>query len=249
MKLKNLSVLLTTILVSSMVLGCAKSNNSSSGSTDSNVIYGQVTSVSDDAITINVGTMKEMGDKPDGNQKREKSSEQSSDNNETKSENNKPDGMQSMLDFTDESKTISISGSTTISKQQMGRGNQNMGQPGNQPPQGDNNGNTPPEKPSDSNDSDSDNSKDSSGDNKIANSNQSSGSNETTETKQTDTNNGETKNRNKNNNQETEIISLSDISEGDTVKITLDSSGKAIDITVISMGQPQQSGLQPGNQT
>lgn len=111
MKSKVLSILLTTILVSSLVVGCGKSNNnSSSSSSDSNVIYGQVTSVSDDSITINVGTMKEMSDKPDVD------SNNSSANHETKSENGKPDGMPSMLDLTDESKTIKVSSRTTISK-------------------------------------------------------------------------------------------------------------------------------------
>ena len=109
MKSKVLSILLTTILVSSLVVGCGKSNSSSSSS-DSNVIYGQVTSVSDDSITINAGTMKEMSDKPDVD------SNNSSANNETKSENGKPDGMPSMLDLTDESKTIKVSSRTTISK-------------------------------------------------------------------------------------------------------------------------------------
>ena len=110
MKSKVLSILLTTILVSSLVVGCGKSNSSSSSSSDSNVIYGQVTSVSDDSITINAGTMKEMSDKPDVD------SNNSSVNNETKSENGKPDGMPSMLDLTDESKTIKVSSRTTISK-------------------------------------------------------------------------------------------------------------------------------------
>ena len=57
MKSKISSILLTTILVSSLAVGCGKSNSSSSSSSDSNVIYGQVTSVSDDSTTINVGTM------------------------------------------------------------------------------------------------------------------------------------------------------------------------------------------------
>ena len=56
MKSKVLSILLTTILVSSLVVGCGKSNSSSSSSSDSNVIYGQVTSVSDESITIKVSS-------------------------------------------------------------------------------------------------------------------------------------------------------------------------------------------------
>lgn len=119
-------------------------------------VYGEVTAVSEDSITIKVGTMKQM-EKPDG------------------------EGTPSMLDLTDEEKEIKITDDTVIVRSSRG------GMAGG--PQG--NGGAPDMQ------------------------------------------------------QETEEISLSDISEGDTVAITYDEDGNAAKITVISMEMGGQMG-QPG---
>ena len=176
MKKKYIAILLGITLGMTTLVGCSGTNTSESstiqesqsvtGATENSDktvseaetadVYGEVTAVSEDSITIKVGTMKQM-EKPDG------------------------EGTPSMLDLTDEEKEIKITDDTVIVRSSRG------GMAGG--PQG--NGGAPDMQ------------------------------------------------------QETEEISLSDISEGDTVAITYDEDGNAAKITVISMEMGGQMG-QPG---
>lgn len=164
----------STTQESQSVTGATETSDKTVSEAETADVYGEVTAVSEDSITIKVGTMKQM-EKPDG------------------------EGTPSMLDLTDEEKEIKITDDTVIVRSSMG------GMAGG--PQG--NGGTPPEMP------------DNSG-------------------------NGGAPDMQ----QETEEISLSDISEGDTVAITYDEDGNAAKITVISMemgGQMGQPGGGPGS--
>lgn len=141
---------------SQSVTGATENSDKTVSEAETADVYGEVTAVSEDSITIKVGTMKQM-EKPDG------------------------EGTPSMLDLTDEEKEIKITDDTVIVRSSRG------GMAGG--PQG--NGGAPDMQ------------------------------------------------------QETEEISLSDISEGDTVAITYDEDGNAAKITVISMEMGGQMG-QPG---
>ena len=210
MKKKYIAILLGLTLGMTTLAGCSGTSTSTNSTTqesqsvtetsDKTVseaetadVYGEVTAVSEDSITIKVGTMKQM-EKPDG------------------------EGTPSMLDLTDEEKEIKITDDTVIVRSSMG------GMAGG--PQG--NGGTPPEKPESN--SDSSDSSDSSGNN----------NSQPPEMPDNSGNGGVPDMQ-----QETEEISLSDISEGDTVAITYDEDGNAAKITVISMEMGGQMG-QPG---
>ena len=77
MKRNHVAIALGIIMGASLLSGCSSTSNSSS--TDSGTIYGEVSEVSDDGITIEVGTLKEDS-KPD-----EKSDEENSDSTTTDS--------------------------------------------------------------------------------------------------------------------------------------------------------------------
>ena len=270
MKKKYIAILLGITLGMTTLVGCSRTNTSESstiqesqsvtGATENSDkrvseaetadVYGEVTAVSEDSITIKVGTMKQR-EKPDnagapGDSSNAQSSDdktdsdstekgsENTDSSENKSDNSsdsrnaqppenmeKPDGdgqgAPSMLDLTDEEKEIKITDDTVIVRSSRG------GMAGG--PQG--NGGTPPEKPENSSDS-----SDSCDSSDIINS-------QPPEMPDNSGNGGAPDMQ-----QETEEISLSDISEGDTVAITYDEDGNAAKITVISMemgggmGQP-----------
>ena len=182
MKKKYLIIMLGLVLSFSTLSGCGNNSASdtevSTEAEESDTLYGEVSSVSDDSITIEVGTY-------------------SSD-----------DGT---LTLSGEEKAITVTDDTTISRQGMGGapGNGEAPENGEAPKNGEapENGEAPgngeaPEKPSDDSSDSSDN-----------------------------------VNGNGNGNQPPEMpsqeMSLSDLSEGDTVSITLDEDGNALTITVI----------------
>ena len=245
----------STTQESQSVTGATETSDKTVSEAETADVYGEVTAVSEDSITIKVGTMKQM-EKPDdagapGDSSNAQSSDDKTDSDSTEKESentdsskNKSDnssdsqnaqppanmeqpggdgqGTPSMLDLTDEEKEIKITDDTVIVRSSMG------GMAGE--PQG--NGGTPPEKPESSSDS-----SDSSG---------SSDNNSTPPEMPDNSGNGGAPDMQ----QETEEISLSDISEGDTVAITYDEDGNAAKITVISMemsGQMGQPGGGPGS--
>ena len=60
MKKNHVAVVLGLVMSASLLSGCGSTTSSSSSAqTDTGTIYGEVSEVSDDGITIEVGTMKE----------------------------------------------------------------------------------------------------------------------------------------------------------------------------------------------
>lgn len=281
MKKKYIAILLGLTLGMTTLAGCSGTSTSTNsttqesqsvtGATETSAktvsgaetadVYGEVTAVSEDSITIKVGTMKQMEKPDDAGAQGDSSNAQSpddktdSDSAEKESENqdsseNKSDsssdsqnaqppanmeqpggdgqGTPSMLDLTDEEKEIKITDDTVIVRSSMG------GMAGG--PQG--NGGTPPEMPG--------NNSDSSNDSSDNNNSQPPAKPEDSSDSSDNSGNGGAPDMQ----QETEEISLSDISEGDTVAITYDEDGNAAKITVISMemgGQMGQPGGGPGS--
>lgn len=281
MKKKYIAILLGLTLGMTTLAGCSGTSTSTNsttqesqsvtGATETSAktvsgaetadVYGEVTAVSEDSITIKVGTMKQMEKPDDAGAPEDSSNAQSpddktdSDSAEKESENqdsseNKSDsssdsqnaqppanmeqpggdgqGTPSMLDLTDEKKEIKITDDTVIVRSSMG------GMAGG--PQG--NGGTPPEMPG--------NNSDSSNDSSDNNNSQPPAKPEDSSDSSDNSGNGGAPDMQ----QETEEISLSDISEGDTVAITYDEDGNAAKITVISMemgGQMGQPGGGPGS--
>lgn len=182
MKRNHLAITLGIILGVSALTGCTKSSTNDTSiskekESEENTVYGEVKSVGESSVTIEVGTMKEMekdGENPSGAGKEENT-----------------DSVQ-----TDEEGE-------------------------NQPPQG---GEAPsadgeaPEKPEDT-----------------TGTTESSTDNSTESSTGSDSKDGEEPGENPPE-QQTETITLDDISEGDTVSITLDEDGNAETITVMSMG-------------
>ena len=113
MKKNHVAVVLGLVMSASLLSGCGSSQSSSS--TDTGTIYGEVSEVSDDGITIEVGTMKDNGQ---GQPREKPSDDQSSDSNSTddkSTENNSTDGTTADSASTDDSKSSSDSNDSTKS--------------------------------------------------------------------------------------------------------------------------------------
>ena len=113
MKKNHVAVVLGLVMSASLLSGCGSSQSSSS--TDTGTIYGEVSEVSDDGITIEVGTMKDNGQGQPGEKP---SDDQSSDSNSTddkSTENNSTDGTTADSASTDDSKSSSDSNDSTKS--------------------------------------------------------------------------------------------------------------------------------------
>ena len=113
MKKNHVAVVLGLVMSASLLSGCGSSQSSSS--TDTGIIYGEVSEVSDDGITIEVGTMKDNGQGQPGEKP---SDDQSSDSNSTddkSTESNSTDGSTADSASTDDSKSSSDSSDSTKS--------------------------------------------------------------------------------------------------------------------------------------
>lgn len=253
MRKKVLALIASIALAVSAVSGCSLTGSSTSETSvnENNGIYGEVTKVSNDSITINVGTMKVMEQNGNGEKNTGDRTDVSDETKET-GEMGK-EASPSMLDLTGETKQIKITDSTVITRETMG------GQPqaapdgnGGEAPNGDN-GNVP----------NGDNGEAPSGDNGNAPGEMgtppdgempSMKEGETPpekpdENKNSDDNaqNNDGEAPNNHSSGESETIAIGDISEGDVVQITLDDDGNAAEIKVMSMGGGQPGG-QPGGQ-
>lgn len=106
MKKKVAAILLSVILGVSLLDGCGNTdkglkNNASQEQENEDAVYGEVSKITEDTITIKVGTMKAM-EQPQGEAPE------------------KPQGMSSMLDLTGEEQEIMITEDTTVKRQSMG---------------------------------------------------------------------------------------------------------------------------------
>ena len=87
MKKNHVAVVLGLVMSASLLSGCGSTTSSSlSAQTDTGTIYGEVSEVSDDGITIEVGTMKENTQGQPGDQSSDdKSASDSSDSSKSDS--------------------------------------------------------------------------------------------------------------------------------------------------------------------
>ena len=151
MKRNHLAMALGVVMCASLLGGCASNNSTSSKTTDSGTVYGEVSEVDDDGITIEVGTKKEMSE----DQKKDSSDSSSSDSKSSSSDNKKSSTDKqeapSIIEKTGEEKEITVTSDTEITKETMSGG-----------PGGNNQQGQSPEKPYDSNSGNSSDSKNSS---------------------------------------------------------------------------------------
>ena len=156
MKKNHVAVVLGLVMSVSLLSGCGSTTSSSSSTqTDTGTIYGEVSEVSDDGITIEVGTMKENTQGQPGDQSSDdKSASDSSDSSKSdstsdtgstdskSSDNKSSDSKQddgeapSMLDKTGEEKEITVSSDTEITKENQGGPGQGGGAPSGGAPSG-----------------------------------------------------------------------------------------------------------------
>ena len=156
MKKNHVAVVLGLVMSVSLLSGCGSTTSSSSSTqTDTGTIYGEVSEVSDDGITIEVGTMKENTQGQPGDQSSDdKSASDSSDSSKSdstsdtgstdskSSDNKSSDSKQddgeapSMLDKTGEEKEITVSSDTEITKENQGGPGQGGGAPSGEAPSG-----------------------------------------------------------------------------------------------------------------
>lgn len=237
-RMKSLAVLLVFVMVVAALGGCSSKSSDKSDS-KSSTIYGEVTEVGENSIKINVGTMKDMGKPDEQNQNNDDADNKDNtnvNNNENADELKDTQGMPSIIDLTGEEKEIKVSDDTKITKEQMMGGpfGGNMGTPPQMPDGNNQNSDeqgTPPAMPD--------------------NNNQNGGEQGTPPAMPDGNNQGGPQQNDSDNNQKssqnndanTEEISLSDISVGDIVKVTLNSDGNATEIVVIfsaknTNGQP-----------
>lgn len=207
MRHKFLVGVMAVTMVWASLSGCTEtSNGSNSSSNEETAVYGQVSKVKDDEITIKLGTLNE--DKR-SNRKAETSSESNEENNEqskeeqgdSDAENNKKDNTKenSLINLNGKEETITITDDTTITKEKMHMGGQN------EMPQM-KEGETPPAKPEGESNNDN-----LSGKNELE-------SREATSTEET-----------------TQMtLKVSDISEGDIVEVKYDSKGNAQEVIILS---------------
>ena len=120
MRKKVLAFIASMALTVSAVSGCSLTGSSTSETSvnENNGIYGEVTKVSNDSITINVGTMKVMEQNGNGEKSTGDRTDVSDETKET-GEMGKEDSP-SMLDLTGETKQIKITDSTVITTETMG---------------------------------------------------------------------------------------------------------------------------------
>ena len=265
MKKNHVAVVLGLVMSASLLSGCGSTTSSSSSAqTDTGTIYGEVSEVSDDGITIEVGTMKENtqgqpGDQSSDDQSASDSSDSSksdstsdtefTDNKSTDSESSdskdskQDDGeAPSMIDKTGEEKEITVSSDTEITKENQG----GPGQGGEAPSGGAPSGEAPSgEAPSgEAPSGDSNNSSNEQPPEKPADDNNSSSDNQSSS-------NNNSSDSSKSADSSEEDISLSDISEGDIVSVTYADDGNVDKITVLmsanggSMGGGGQQSQSP----
>ena len=113
MKKNHVAVVVGLVMSASLLSGCGSSQSSSS--TDNGTIYGEVSEVSDDGITIEVGTMKDNGQGQPGEKPSDDQSSDSNSTDEKSTESNSTDGSTADSASTDDSKSSSDSSDSTKS--------------------------------------------------------------------------------------------------------------------------------------
>lgn len=221
MKYKYVAAILSLTLCTSAfaMTGCNTTSSGASTSTEGQVVYGEVTKVGTDSVTIKVGTMADDSDSSDS------SNSNSSNNNSdsSSSEVSKPDESGQpqavSLDLTGEKQTITVDDETEITRESNGGPGGMM--PGGEAPSGE-----APDKP----DGDSTDGNAPSGEAPAKPDGDSTDGNapggEVPDKPDSDSNGQGAA--------QTEDLELSDLSKGDIVSIELDADGNAEEITVLS---------------
>ena len=256
MKKNHVAVVLGLVMSASLLSGCGSTTSSSSSTqTDTGTIYGEVSEVSGDGITIEVGTMKENAQGQPGDQSSDdKSASDSSDSSksdstsDTESTDNKSTDSESSDSTTDSKSSDSESSDSKDSKQDDGEApsmidktgeekeitvssdteitKENQGGPG-QGGEAPSGGAPSGEAPSgEAPSGDSNNSSNEQPPEKPADDNNSSSDNQSSS-------NNNSSDSSKSADSSEEDISLSDISEGDIVSVTYDDDGNVDKITVL----------------
>ena len=234
----------------------ASTSKSSSENSEENKIYGVISSVSSDSITINVGTLNKQSKpdetKPSSDQTTDQNTDKNSAKNTTEKSNTEKNaeagseeksstdtggtnsGQKSSSEAPAEKSMITTTGETkTVTLTSSTKVSQEM--PGNPPQEGaPGNG----QQPLLQNGSDSSSSTEKSTDN---NSNEKQSDNSTEVNGDSDSNsNGKDTDNSSNMNKESQSkeLSISDLKENDEVSITLDSDGNASEISLLSGGGP-----------
>ena len=217
----------------------------------SDEVYGEVTEVSEDSITINVGTLKETQAPGEGQEPKDEKADDSKDDADAKDEktdDSKDDAdagdektaddkgealaegeAPSMLDLTGDSQTITVSDSTTYEKEAAPEKPEETPAAGAKDEKADDSKDgvdAKAEKKDDSKDESAD-AEDESTDSETADS-----TDTTDDTKPEDAQAPEMK---------TESIAFSDIKVGDVIKVTLDADGNATAVVVMNSGAPEKS--------
>ena len=249
------AIALSLVMGVSMLSGCSTGTSSSGSETtteaassksssenEENKVYGVVSSVSSNSITVEVGTLNEQG-KPDDKQSGDSNSDTNSTDSTEQSSKEAP-AEKSMITTTGEKETITLTSSTKVSQEMPGNAPQgNTPGNGQQPPQqnGSDAGNSaggnnssqngsqeqPPAKPEENKQNSIDNNS----------SDSSSEANSDSTEKNTNSSSNDSNSDNKNESQSKEL-SVSDLKENDEVCITLDSDGNASEISLLSGGGP-----------
>lgn len=126
MKKKYAAIAMSLFFAVASLYGCGSTNTDDAfGSSEDSTIYGEVTGVGEDTITITIGTLKERNENKDEERMPEKSP-QNQENGESSPESSTQDGggpgMGGVdLDLTEEEMEIKVSADTTIQKQGMGK--------------------------------------------------------------------------------------------------------------------------------
>lgn len=217
-----------TAAVSESTDETTESTDSSIETEEDKVVYGEITELSEDSVTINVGTMKTM-EKPEGG---------APDGDTPDGKNPGGFGGAAQIELTGESQTISITESTTYEKETMP-----------EMPEGDApDGETPDgEAKEDAADSADEKSEDQSSEETEDTTDEAaadeSADSDTADDQKADGEKPEGKNPADGTGftMPTETITADDVQVGDTVKVTLDEDGNAVSIVVMNSQTPEDS--------
>ena len=244
----------------------ASTSKSSSENSEENKIYGVISSVSSDSITINVGTLNKQSKpdetKPSSDQTTDQNTDKNSAKNTTEKSNTEKNaeagseeksssdtgstesGQKPSSEAPAEKSMITTTGETkTITLTSSTKVSQEM--PGNPPQEGEGtpgNGQQPPLQNSSDSSSSTEKSMDNNSSEKQSdNSTEANGdSNSNSSSNANSDSNGKDTDNSSNMNKESQSkeLSISDLKENDEVSITLDSDGNASEISLLSGGGP-----------
>lgn len=234
MKKNYLAITLGLMLGATAIAGCGTTKSTDTSATEeAQTVYGEITEIGEDSITIKVGTQKEAQETKEAFASDSSDSSADADNtgDTAASDTDTPGEAPSMLDYTGEELTVTVTDDTEITKEASQGG---MGQstppemPSGEAPGNSSDGNgapdgqsTPPEKPDgESTDSNTGNGSDQNSQSDSSDSDQKSDSSES----------------------ESEDVDFDDLAVGDIVEISYDEDGDVVTVLMsengMGMGQP-----------